>query len=273
MHQMRPLVSPRCITVIHDTTQLRTAPNRAVGRARLAYLRRVARASLGIITVSEWSRDRIMEDLGIPERRLRVVGNPADAELGRRIRRLRDGVAERDVILYVGGFAPHKNLPRLLAAFARSEAHATGAELVLVGGRPEEARRLRATTPRGRVRVLERCPQDELEMLFARARIVVQPSLEEGFGLPVWEAMAAGIPVCASTAGALGSVAAGAVESFDPTDADAIADALDRAYARADGATRAEEEQTARRFLAGVPTPADFADRFEAAALDLLGAA
>ncbi|MCU0259777.1 MAG: glycosyltransferase, partial [Ilumatobacteraceae bacterium] len=69
--------------------------------------------------------------------------------------------------------------------------------------------------------------QPDLEALLARAALVVQPSLEEGFGLPVAEAMAAGIPVAVSSGGSLPEITRGTVPTFDPTDVSAIAHAID----------------------------------------------
>ncbi|HEY3484779.1 MAG TPA: glycosyltransferase, partial [Ilumatobacteraceae bacterium] len=83
-----------------------------------------------------------------------------------------------------------------------------------------------------RVHVAGRVPQDQLESLLATADALVQPSLEEGFGLPVAEAMAAGIPVAVSTGGSLPEVVDGAVPLFDPLDEEAIARAIDDAVGR-----------------------------------------
>ena len=75
-------------------------------------------------------------------------------------------------------------------------------------------------------------PQTTLEQLLASATLLVQPSLEEGFGLPVAEAMAAGIPVAVSTGGALAEIVRGAaVEMFDPENVEAITLAIDRVAA------------------------------------------
>ena len=79
------------------------------------------------------------------------------------------------------------------------------------------------------VTVLGRRPQPELEELLATAIALVQPSLEEGYGLPVQEALFAGVPVAAARAGALPEVAAGRAELFDPYDLDDIARAIDAA--------------------------------------------
>lgn len=270
MHQTRPLLAGRCITVMHDTTQLRTTSSAAVRFARRAFLRRVARSSLGVITVSEWSRDRICADLGVARSSIRVVGNAADDDFGERIRALRSTSERQEMVLYVGSFSPHKNLSRLVAAFERSTLGARGVELVLVGGLPTEAAALRARAGRARVTVIEHCPQETLDRLFASTRFLVQPSLEEGFGLPVWEAMAAGIPVCSSTGGALAEVARGAVATFDPLHTDSIAWALDEAMSRAREMTTADEEASSAAFFDRVPTPAQYAENFEAAVIGFL---
>ena len=110
----------------------------------------------------------------------------------------------------MGRFAPHKNLPRLLAAWERSEFRAGGGRLVLVGGERHEVTALSASlTPgqRASVEVRGRCDDDALGVLLAGATLLVQPSLEEGFGLPVAEALAAGVPVCVSDGGALAEAA------------------------------------------------------------------
>jgi glycosyltransferase involved in cell wall biosynthesis len=273
MHQTRPLLAGRCVTVIHDTTQLRTAGSARVARARRAFLRRVAASSAGVITVSDWSRTRISEDLGLAPERVRVVGNPADRGFGERIRRLRQDSPRREMALYVGSFAPHKNVEGLIEGFLRSTLRGDGGELMLVGGRPEESRHLRARVDDARITIVEQCPQDLLDRLFASARVLVQPSFEEGFGLPVSEALSAGIPVACSRGGALEVVGAGAAARFDPHSADGIASAIDVAVARGRDLTSGDEEAAAALFLAGAPTLAEYADRMEDAVLDLLGEA
>lgn len=270
MHQTRPVLSPRCVTVIHDTTQLRTPASRATTAMRRAFLRRIARSSAGVITVSEWSRKRIAEDLGIPAARIRVVGNPADPAFGRRVHQLRRETARREMALYVGSFAPHKNIPRLVEAFSRTRFRRDGGELVLAGGRPDEAEHVRRGLAIADVTVLGRCPQAELERLFAQSRLLVQPSLEEGFGLPVWEAMSAGIPVCSSTGGALAEIGSGSVARFDPLSVEEMADALDRGIAAARDRDLEAERAASLAFLARSPDPERYALEMQTALLDLL---
>jgi glycosyltransferase involved in cell wall biosynthesis len=154
-------------------------------------------------------------------------------------------------VLFVGRDAPHKNLDRLVRGFGASTFAQQGAVLTLAGVDGAAVDRLRsiAETHRARVELPGVVPQPVLEDLLASATLLVQPSLEEGFGLPVAEALAAGIPVAISTAPALLEITRGApVETFDPLDVDAIANAIDRVAASSDPAPELEW-----------PRPADFA--------------
>ena len=134
--------------------------------------------------------------------------------------------------MFVGRDAPHKNLDRLVRGFAPSDVRARRARCsrwpASTAPRSTGCSTL-AAQHRARVELPGVVPQPALEQLLASATLLVQPSLEEGFGLPVAEAMAAGIPVAISTAPALLEITRGApVETFDPLDVDAIAHAIDR---------------------------------------------
>ncbi len=252
LHQIRPLRPGRSVTLIHDTIPLRHGSNRL---AKRLYLRAVARLSTRIVTVSEHSRRSIEADLAVPPGKISVVTYPVDAEQAARVRRLRAELPERDTALYVGSFSPHKNLGRLVHAFAETRFRAEGGTLRLVGG---DTRELPTTLPE--VEVEGPCSQERLEELYASSRLLVQPSLEEGFGLPAWEAMCCGLPVCASDSGSLPEVTKGLVRTFSPTSIPELTEAID-AVAE-DGADVSAE------VAAGAPTLADFAQRFvdEAAA-------
>ncbi len=137
-------------------------------------------------------------------------------------------------LLFTGALEPRKNLPRLLDAYEILLAEAAGPapDLVLAGppgwsGR-ELARRLARPGLRGRVRLAGYVPQDGMPGLLAGATALVFPSLHEGFGLPVLEAMALGVPVLTADRGATAEVAGEAALLVDPLDTAALARGLHR---------------------------------------------
>ncbi len=137
---------------------------------------------------------------------------------------------EKPYVLYVGSHHPHKNLRRLLEAWARLDA---GETLLVIAGagdhrHAELRRRVEALGLASRVRLFVDFPAAELPVLYGGATCFVFPSLYEGFGLPVLEAMACGTAVACSRTSSLPEVAGDAAWFFDPTDTTAIAAALDR---------------------------------------------
>jgi glycosyltransferase involved in cell wall biosynthesis len=124
-------------------------------------------------------------------------------------------------VLYVGGFSPHKNVPNLVRAhIALPESLRTKHPLVLVGGPvPQELQRLlRSSTTAAGIRAVGSVPDADLPSLYRGAALFAFPSRYEGFGLPVLEAMACGIPVLCSTAPALLELTGGAALHIDPDD-------------------------------------------------------
>ncbi len=193
-----------------------------------------------IVTVSQSSRRSIEDWLGRADPRIRVITEGPDPIFGPRAD---DGVTEATLrrhglhsgerfLLYVGGLSPHKNLLRLVAAFARSAE--ADVRLVLTGDVNDvfhtHVPEIRAAIERDqlgqRVLLTGFVPDDDLVHLYNRAYALVQPSLLEGFGLPAIEAMACGTPVIASRAGSLPEVIGAAGCFFDPTDIDSIAQAI-----------------------------------------------
>jgi glycosyltransferase involved in cell wall biosynthesis len=143
--------------------------------------------------------------------------------------RARLGLSARPLVLTLSARRPHKNLERLLEAIA----------LIPIGERPillvpgystpwenELQRKARDLAIDRDVRFIGWVDTRELESLFAAAACLVLPSLYEGFGLPVLEAMIRGVPVACSNRGALPEVASGAAKLFDPERPEAIADAI-----------------------------------------------
>jgi glycosyltransferase involved in cell wall biosynthesis len=147
------------------------------------------------------------------------VGARADAAVRRR-----HGV-EGPYVLSAATLEPRKNLPRLVEAFAAlREEERAGRRLVLVGGRGWGPDTLDAALARhgADVQLLGFVPDAELAALYAEADLVAYPSLAEGFGLPVLEAMAAGAPVLTSDRSSLPEVGGDAAAYVDPTDTGAI---------------------------------------------------
>jgi glycosyltransferase involved in cell wall biosynthesis len=228
-HQIRPLTRGRSVTFVLDTIPLRHGGPRPVRVAKRGYFALVARQSTRILTISEHSRGAIERDLGVPRERIGLVPLPVDVERARRVADARLEQPPEDVLLYVGRFDRHKNLGRLCDAFARSAFGREG-RLLLVGGRGEEPARLQEwASARGLVRVEARSAvgEAELDRLLASCRALVLPSLEEGYGLPAFEAAAAGIPVAVSRTGALSSLPPEVAVHFDPRSVDGIAAAID----------------------------------------------
>ena len=252
-HQIRPLSGNPSVTTIYDTIPTRFGRHR---RAKRLYLRAVARSSRAVITISEASRQRLVEDLAVDADKIEVVRLPLDPLLVERIEEARSRSVIEPVLLYVGRFARHKNLHRLIRAFVATRFSAAGGRLVLVGGTPAEAARLRTETgaPPG-VELRTACSQQEIENLYARCTAVILPSLEEGFGLPAWEALTSGIPVAISDAAALQEATAGLVDAFPATSERAMTAAIDRTV----GEPRADTSQRARAARAGAPDIPSFA--------------
>jgi glycosyltransferase involved in cell wall biosynthesis len=184
---------------------------------------------------------------GIEAERLRLV------PWGVRARPLEDGhVAEvlgnhrleRPYVLFCGTIEPRKNLPRVVEAFRSLDR--PDLELVLAGPRGWKQDVGSLLEPLGgRVRPLGFVPKPDLDALYAGAAAVVYPSLQEGFGLPVLEAMARGAPVVTSAGTAMEEVAGDAALLVDPLDVNALAEAMarlldDRALAASLGRAGAE---------------------------------
>ncbi len=237
LHQVRPLRPGRSITFVHDTIPVRFGPRRTVRFAKRVFFRLVCRLSAMIITVSAWSRDSIVRDLAVPSSKVVIVSLTVDARRIERIRSLRRSATQRDAVAYVGRFAEHKNLHRLCRAFQSTGFHRRGGRLLLVGGSNEEVAGMSTWLGGHRltgVDVRGRCSESELDEVLASCRALVQPSLEEGYGLPAVEAAAVGLPVAVSRTGYATEIPADRVTFMDPLKEDSIASAIDAAVGRPD---------------------------------------
>jgi alpha-1,3-rhamnosyl/mannosyltransferase len=208
------------VVTVHDLAVLRhpdafPAWTRLYGRLGLVHTLRAARR---VVAVSEFSRREVSALAGLPLEGIDVVPNGVDPIF------TVEGPAEGgDYLLAVGTLEPRKNVSRIVEA-----SRLAGVELRVVG-----ASGWGGVEARGEgVAWLGRVSDDELARLYRGARCLVYPSLYEGFGIPVAEAMACGCPIVTSAGSAMADVAAGAAVLVDPLDPPAIATGIDEAVSR-----------------------------------------
>jgi glycosyltransferase involved in cell wall biosynthesis len=213
----------RRVLTIHDlqyqaVPELLSAPARAATHGLISI---AARRADRVIAVSAAGRDEIRSGLGIPAELIDVVPNgmrpaPPSAPEGNKRPRLELG--RRPIVLAVATNLPHKNLPALIDALALIDPHARPT-LVFAGHVTDDGTLRSAALAAGvadSVHAIGRLTSEQLEDLYAQAACLVLPSLHEGFGLPVLEAMARALPVTCSDIPALREVAANAAIYFDP---------------------------------------------------------
>ncbi len=222
LNQRLPHARMRCaVTTFHDLFVLTGEYSTPEFRRRFAEQARDAAArSDRIIAVSQFTARQAIEVLGVDPGKVRVVHHGVRAEGG-------TAVAREKVILHVGAMQHRKNIVRLVDAFERVDGDW---QLVLAGsagyGAAEIAARIGASRSRERIRVLGYVSRAELANWYARAMIFAFPSLDEGFGMPVLEAMAAGTPVIASNRAAVPEVAGDAAWLVDAEDTEELAGAM-----------------------------------------------
>jgi glycosyltransferase involved in cell wall biosynthesis len=168
----------------------------------------------------------------VPENKVIVAGEAASAFFSRRSDAEVQRIKERFEIpasyfLAVGAISPRKNLARLLGAWSRVVDDVDGASLVIVGkeGLRFASSSILSTLPE-RVVHLTSVDDDELASLYSGARGLLYPSLYEGFGLPILEAMSSGCPVLTSNCTAMPEVAGDAAVLVDPLSVQSIADGI-----------------------------------------------
>ncbi len=226
-----PLVcAGRKVTVIHDLQHKRHPENFRAGELA-AWRMSVwlsARFSRRIVTVSENSRRDIVETYGLEPERVQVVRHGVEPELFCVERR--DG--EPPYLLSVSTVHAHKNWERWLEAYARLAAEGFPHRLVVAGLRGKYSedldRLIQARDLHARVQATGWVPRARLIELFGSAAALVFPSTFEGFGLPVIEALAAGVPVACSDLAVLREAAGEAALYFDPYSIDSITETVRR---------------------------------------------
>ena len=213
----------RTVCTFHDLFVLTGDYSTAEFRERFSRQARQAaeRASL-IICVSRFTAEQVEQLLKVEPARIRVIHHGTHHPPERRPQQ------RQPIILFTGAIQRRKNVERLVEAFER--AAPPGWQLVLAGSRGfgSEAAiaRLEASPRRADIQLRGYVPDIVLEELYRRASIFAFPSLDEGFGMPVLDAMARGLPVLTSNCSAMPEVAGAAAHLVDPHDTAAIADGL-----------------------------------------------
>jgi len=223
-----PAAAAPVVVTIHDLAflhdrQLATRHGHRFFRRGLELARRHARL---VMCPSEATIDECV-DAGVERDRLRLVpwgvapAKVTDDDVRDVLGRYK---IDRPYVLFAGTVEPRKNLPRLLDAFARVP---NDVDLILAGPAGwNESIDAQLAALGARVRVLGFVGHDDLDALLAGATVFCYPSVREGFGLPVLEAMAQGTPVVTSATTSTAEVAGDAGVLVDPVDVDAIADAI-----------------------------------------------
>jgi glycosyltransferase involved in cell wall biosynthesis len=230
-----PLSVERQVVTIHDCAFVDQAScfTRAFAAWYQWLVPRLARRARAILTVSKFSRDRIAEHCRVPADKITVVYNGVDrvfrpqeeASIRSCAKRL---ALPQPYVLCVGSLEPRKNLGRLLAAWRLVADRHRDVSLVLVGAEGRVFRDAGLAEMPPRVHLTGYLGDDDLPALYGGAEIFLYPSVYEGFGLPVAEAMACGTPVVCSDVTSLPEVAGSAAEFVDPLDVASIAGGLDR---------------------------------------------
>lgn len=222
---------PRVLTV-HDAIPVVMGDgwsSQAVTRFRRG-LARALHAAAAIIAVSESTKRDLVSLFDLGSAKIHVIHWGCDVPSSEPLRAKQSSGNARRYVLGFGGAAPRKNVERLIRAFSRLKGF-HDIDLVLVGVGGELARRRFAAVAgevdsHARVRLLGYVQEAELEELYRNAACLAYVSLYEGFGMPVLEAMARGVPVVTSDVSSLPEVAGDAAILVDPSSCDAIAAGL-----------------------------------------------
>jgi glycosyltransferase involved in cell wall biosynthesis len=223
----------RTVATFHDLFVLSGDYSTPEFRARFAAQARTAadRSDL-VIAVSRFTAGQVQGLLQVGPARIRVVPHGV-----RRVPPAASVANREQVILFVGAIQRRKNVTRLVEAF---EGVPTGWKLVLAGsmgfGGLETLQRIEQSPRQGDIQVLGYVPEQVLENLYRRASIFAFPSLDEGFGMPVLDAMARGVPVLTSNVSAMQEVSGDAAQLVDPTDVASVTEGLRKLTS--DGALR-----------------------------------
>ena len=228
--------------VIHDVTPLKFPRDYALQWFYFQfYVRPLLRKAKRVITVSEQTKTDVLECFGISPRHICVIAGGCNhqifhANIDTDYVKKKYGL--QSYCLYVGNFHPHKNLVRLIGAFHRLPKNVKS-QLVIAGKKdsryfPVLKQIVEKLGLEKTVVFLGYVPLEDLPALYAGAAVFVLPSLHEGFGLPVVEAMACGVPVVAAKTGAMDELLKQSGILVDPTQPQELADAIHKVLTNKD---------------------------------------
>ena len=224
------------IAVEHSALSLNSRPRRwwKSGWVR-PLLRQALRRADHVVAISDSTRDAALAHYGLDPDRISTVrlgvdprqwNGPDDTEASDLA-----GAPDRRFIFCLGNTHPYKNIPRLLSAFASIASTYPDVDLIVTGRGSTYAALRKLASRLGietRVKLTAHASDSEVKSLLKKALFFAFPSLVEGFGLPVLEAMASGCPVLTSDCSALREIAEDAAVLVDPTDPEAIAAGMSR---------------------------------------------
>ncbi len=233
------LVTIHDLTHLLDETMGRSLKSRVYARPMLQH---VAQRAEHIFTVSQYSKNKIVEHLGADAGKVTVTYNavpphiyPEPRDESRAHINQAFGFSG-NYLLFVGSLKPHKNVAGLLKAFAILRQRGRIDHNLLIIGDDRQGRKL-VMREVAELRLADsvafggKASDDEVRRAYSGADLTVLPSFEEGFGLPVIESMACGTPVACSNAASLPEVGGEAAEYFDPAHIESMASAIENVLA------------------------------------------
>lgn len=224
----------RLVVTVHDLIYLHdpAASKSRFGRAYVRFLlKTLSKKAAAVIAVSEFTKNDLLKQFSaLDPKRVFVIHEaaseffkPAAQETAKKYLNLRFGLTDT-FALFVGTLKPHKNISVLVEAMSRARKKQGFSEKLVVVGRKDAKFPEIEKLVKGEkfIQYLGEVSDEDLRILYSLASVFILPSLWEGFGIPVLEAMACGAPVISSNAASLPEAAGDAAELFHPKDADAL---------------------------------------------------
>ncbi len=229
-----PLAISNQVVTIHDAATLDSPEwfNKQFSSFYRLLLPKLINRVRKVITVSEFSKSRLLEHCRVPASKIAVIHNAVDSRFSPATQQASLTLRKKysiksDFILALGSIDPRKNLGRLVSAWKTIEHQMTDVALIVAGGRGSLFAELSELDySADRVKFLGYVPEDDLVPLYSSALAFIYPSLYEGFGLPPLEAMACGTPVITSNVASLPEVVGDSALLVDPFNVDSIAEGI-----------------------------------------------